>query len=63
MAQKGHMHAAYDGRCRHLTVEDKARRKRMGHKHIVRFKVNYLSRHYPPVQIIASDVLPHDKLT
>jgi hypothetical protein len=31
--------ASYDGRCRHLTEEDVARRKRAGHKFVVRFKV------------------------
>ncbi|KAG7562949.1 hypothetical protein FFLO_01639 [Filobasidium floriforme] len=30
--------ASYDGRCRHLTEEDVARRKRAGHKFVVRFK-------------------------
>lgn len=29
----------YDGRCSHLTEEDVARRKRAGHKYVVRFKV------------------------
>jgi hypothetical protein len=29
----------YDGRCSHLTEEDVGRRKRAGHKHVVRFKV------------------------
>jgi len=33
----------YDGRCSHLTEEDVGRRKRAGHKHVVRFKV----RSYP----------------
>lgn len=31
---------SYDGRCRHLTEEDKARRKKAGHSHVVRFKVS-----------------------
>ena len=30
----------YDGRCSHLTEEDVGRRKRAGHKHVVRFKVD-----------------------
>lgn len=29
----------YDGRCRHLTEEEVARRKKAGEKHVVRFKV------------------------
>lgn len=34
----------YDGRCSHLTEEAVARRKRAGHKHVVRFKVRTSSR-------------------
>lgn len=30
----------YNGRCSHLTEEDVGRRKRAGHKHVVRFKVS-----------------------
>ncbi|ORY23635.1 putative Glutamyl-tRNA synthetase [Naematelia encephala] len=29
---------SYDGRCRHLTEEDKSRRKKAGHRYVVRFK-------------------------
>ena len=29
----------YDGRCRHLTDEERARRKKAGHKYVVRWKV------------------------
>ena len=30
----------YDGRCSHLTEEDVGRRKKAGHKYVVRFKVS-----------------------
>ena len=36
--QQGQRHT-YDGRCRHLSEEERGRRKRAGHKHVVRFKV------------------------
>lgn len=35
----------YDGRCAHLTEEDVARRKRAGHKYVVRFKVRPSQAH------------------
>lgn len=39
LAQQGFKHS-YDGRCRHLTEEDVARRKRAGQKFVVRYKVS-----------------------
>lgn len=38
--QQGQRHT-YDGRCRHLSEEERGRRKRAGQKHVVRFKVSY----------------------
>jgi glutamyl-tRNA synthetase len=38
LLKQGHRHA-YDGRCRHLSEEDRGRRKRAGHKYVVRYKV------------------------
>jgi glutamyl-tRNA synthetase len=38
--QQGQRHT-YDGRCRHLSEEERGRRKKAGQKHVVRFKVSY----------------------
>ncbi|WVQ76226.1 glutamate-tRNA ligase [Cryptococcus sp. DSM 104548] len=37
LKQQGLMHS-YDGRCRHISEEDVARRKKAGHKYVVRYK-------------------------
>lgn len=41
-SQRKGMGHVYDGRCRHLTEEERARRKKAGEKHVVRFKVKQL---------------------
>ncbi|WVQ93762.1 glutamate-tRNA ligase [Kwoniella sp. CBS 9459] len=44
---QGQRHS-YDGRCRHLTEEDKGRRKRAGEKYVVRYKSSSEALSIPP---------------
>ncbi|RSH85561.1 Glutamate--tRNA ligase mitochondrial [Saitozyma podzolica] len=50
-SQRKGMGHVYDGRCRHLTEEERMRRKKAGEKHVVRFKAPEQSQPLPPDMI------------
>ncbi|WVN91020.1 glutamate-tRNA ligase [Cryptococcus depauperatus CBS 7841] len=50
LTKQGLQHS-YDGRCRHLSEEEVTRRKRLGHKYIVRFKNTPGKLDFPPDMI------------